>query len=193
MTGEVQAVESIQCVGIDRHRHELPVNACEDAVFIGSPRCKSREIVKYFLGVRVEDVRSIFMHQNSGVVVVIVCVPCNMVALVDDQDLCVELARQTFREHGSGEASPDDHVIKHWFRSFPLLYRLRNLRHPAESTAESPSTFLETFCPKMSLRGSYRRGQSMWWCPSHEGTVQWLHQTPVRPVRFGPGQARCRA
>src|SRR5665213_1506840 len=101
-------------------------------MLVGPPCRKVRQIIEYLLGIRMENMRPIFMYQNAFVVVVIVGISANMASLVDNQDFGVQLRSQPLRKHAAGESRADNHVIKHFpcsSRSLPSLkQRLRRPR-----------------------------------------------------------------
>src|SRR5688572_13049572 len=59
-----------------------------------------------------EDMRAVLVHQDTRVVIVVVCVAADMVALIYDEDLFALLAGKALGKDTTGEARPDDQVIK---------------------------------------------------------------------------------
>ena len=106
--GQLQPVERVDRVEVDRDGHELAVHAREHAVLVGPPRGEAREVVEDALRVRVEDVRPVAVDEQAVVVVVVVRVAGDVRALVDDEHALAELGREPFGEDGAGEAGADD-------------------------------------------------------------------------------------
>jgi hypothetical protein len=67
-------------VEIDGNWQQLTVNAGEDAVFVGPPLGEARKILENWARIRVKNVGAVFVYENAVVVVVIVCVPTDVVA-----------------------------------------------------------------------------------------------------------------
>ncbi len=59
-----------------------------------------------------ENVRPVFVDEDTGFVVLVVSVPADVMPLVADQHLLIQPARKPFREDASGEAGADDEVIE---------------------------------------------------------------------------------
>ena len=110
---ELQPIETVDRLQVDRNRHELPVDPRLHAVLIRVPLGELRQVLEDRLRVRVEDVRPVLMHEDARVVVVVVRVPADMRAFVDNQDLLAGIHCQPFGHDAAGEAGADDEVIKH--------------------------------------------------------------------------------
>ena len=115
-----QAVERIHRGSIDGDRNELAVDLRENAMGVRSPSRELRQVGVDRLGIGMEDVGSILVHQNAGIVVPVVGVARDMGTPVDQQDLVAQLAGEPFCEHAAGETCADDEPIKQE-TTFPAL------------------------------------------------------------------------
>ena len=58
-----------------------------------------------------EDVGAVAVHEQAGVVMVVVRVAADVIPLLDDEYSPVQLGRQPLGQHAPGEPRPDDPII----------------------------------------------------------------------------------
>jgi hypothetical protein len=100
---EVEPVQAVDGVEVDRHRQLLAIDAGEHPVLIRAPLGELRQVLEDVGRVRVEDVRAVRVDQDPRVVVAVVGVATDVRALVDDENALVALAGQPLGEHAAGE------------------------------------------------------------------------------------------
>ena len=79
---EIAVIKSIDGVEIDRHRQELAVDAGEHAVLVLAPGGEARKIIENLLRVRMENMRSVFVHEDAGGIVMIVGIAADVTAAI---------------------------------------------------------------------------------------------------------------
>lgn len=100
---EVEAVETVNGVLVDRNRKQLAVNAGEDSMLVGYPAGEAREVVDNSLGIGMEDMRTIAVDENAIGVEFVVGVAADVrAALVDDQNLLASVG-EMFGDHAASE------------------------------------------------------------------------------------------
>src|SRR5215203_5181673 len=135
---QLEPIEAIDRVAVDRHRQELAVHALDDSVLVRPPLGEAREVLDDLLRIRVEDVRSIAVDEHSVLVEVVVRVPGDVVPAVDDEHPLAELGRQPLGDDRAGESRADHEgvVCAHeWTCS-----RSPSSRRSAASSARSESS-----------------------------------------------------
>ena len=96
--GQLQPVEAVDGVEVDRHRQLLAVDAGQHPVLVGPPLGELRQVLEDVGRVGVEDVRPVGVDQDAGVVVAVVGVAADVRALVDDEHaLAAQLASRSAR------------------------------------------------------------------------------------------------
>ena len=110
---EMQTVELVDRVQIDRDWKQFAVDAGEHTILVRSPLRELRQILKDFAGIGVEEMRSVPMDEQAVLVMVIVRVPANVRPPIADHDPFSQDARQPFRDDASGKARPDHEIVKH--------------------------------------------------------------------------------
>ena len=97
------------CGDVDGHGHVASVHQSQYLVLIAVPAAEAVHIAPHPLIVGVEDVRPIFVHQNSGLSVnIVVTVTSNVISLVYDQHCMVQVVGNTFSEHCSRKPTADN-------------------------------------------------------------------------------------
>ena len=81
-------------------------------MLVRSPSRESREIIKHLERVRVENVRAVWMNQDSGIIEFVEGIPANVWAFIDDQHFAAQVG-EAFGQHRTGESRPNDQIIKH--------------------------------------------------------------------------------
>ena len=66
-------------------------------MLVWAPWCKPGQVVEDFARIRVEDMRTVPVDEDSGVVVVVVCIAPDVRAPLDDEDVETEFPCQTIR------------------------------------------------------------------------------------------------
>jgi hypothetical protein len=108
-----EAVEAVDRVEIDRYRQEHAVDLRQDAMLVGPPARELRQIVEDRLRVRVEDVRTIGVHQDARRVEPVMRIAADMVAPIDQEHPLAPLTRDAFSQDAAGEAGTDDQPVIH--------------------------------------------------------------------------------
>ncbi len=72
-------------------------------MFVGTPSGELRKVLKHIPRVGMKDVRAVFMNQNAVIVIVVVGVPTDVVAPVNNQDFFTCLACQSFGNNAARE------------------------------------------------------------------------------------------
>ena len=108
---ELQAVKLIERVAVDRHRDEPLTDVGQDPVLVGTPAGEARQVGQDIGGVRMENVRPVFMNEDARLVPMIVGVAADMWPLVDQQHTLAEPGREPLGENGAGEPRADDQIV----------------------------------------------------------------------------------
>ena len=111
--GEVEPVELVDRVEIDRDRHLHAVHFRQHPVLVEAPFGEAREMVEDLLRVGVEDMRTVLVDQQPVVVITVIGVAADMVAAVDEKNALVALARKTLRQNAARKAGADNQPIVH--------------------------------------------------------------------------------
>ena len=98
---------------VDRDRQQLSVDPRQHAMLVRAPLGELRQVVEDVARVGVEDVRPVLVHEDAGLVVVIVGVAADVRAAVADQHLLARVGGQPLGDRRAGEAGADDQVIEH--------------------------------------------------------------------------------
>ena len=86
-------------------------------MLVVAPRGELRQVLHDLVRVGVEDVRTVFVHQDAGLVVVVEGVAGDVVALVDDEHALAHAVGETLCEHGPGQPGAHNKIVE------PLLPR----------------------------------------------------------------------
>jgi hypothetical protein len=71
------------------------------------------EIGEYVARVGMENMRPVFVDQNTLIVVMVVSIAADMIPYIADQNALVGDARKSFREDAAGKAGADDQIVEH--------------------------------------------------------------------------------
>ena len=93
IAGALAAKELLEGVEVDREVPVAPVGVAEDLVVDGMPLGELREILDDARGICPEVVRTIFMNENPGLVVLVLGIATNVAALLNDCTLGPKLTR----------------------------------------------------------------------------------------------------
>src|SRR5690349_22605416 len=104
LTVQIQAVEPIYRIQIDRYRNQFVVDTREHPVLVGSPFGELGQVIENFGGIGVKDMWTVAMNQNTGVVQAVVGVTADVVSSVDDEYRLIELSRHSLRDDRPREA-----------------------------------------------------------------------------------------
>src|SRR5581483_362077 len=98
----------VQRVQVDGHRQELTIHARQHMMLIRTPFRELRQILENFPAVGVKNVRTVTMHEDPVLVVVVKCVPPDMGTSVDQEHGFSSGSRESLRNNTSREACADD-------------------------------------------------------------------------------------
>src|ERR1051326_5645448 len=101
---EVQSIECIDRVEIDRDRQHLSIDACLDPMLILPPLGKCRKILEELLRISMKNMWAVAVYENPRLVIVIVRISTDMIAAIDEQYALILLRGQTLDKYTSGEA-----------------------------------------------------------------------------------------
>src|SRR5512138_3313900 len=87
-------------------------------MLVRPPLGELREVIDDLFAVRVEDVRTVLVIQDSSLVRLVIGIAADMLPPIDQQDARAMLACQPFREDGTGKARTDDQIIVSLARRF---------------------------------------------------------------------------
>ena len=91
----------------------FPSTRAQNSMFVVAPLRELRKVLEHVGRVRMEDMRSILMHKDSVIVVMIVSVAANVIATVADKDALVEFARQPLSDDAAGKSRANDEIVEH--------------------------------------------------------------------------------
>ena len=121
-TRQVEAIERIHRVEVDRDRHQATVDERPHPVLVLPPPGEARQVAEHLVRVGVEDVRTVAVNQQSLMVILIVGVAADVIAAVDQQHAAVAFTGDPFGKNGAGVACPNDQIIESG-RHLVRLYR----------------------------------------------------------------------
>jgi hypothetical protein len=99
----MEAVQHVDRVEIDWDRHQFPVNLRSYAVFVGTPEGEFREIVENVSRIRVKDVGTVFVDQQSRLIVMIVGIPPDVGPPIYDHYFLPEVSGHALGYHSARE------------------------------------------------------------------------------------------
>src|SRR6185437_13050123 len=105
---ERQSIEPVDGGQIDGDWQLLAVDFGQDAMLVGTPFRELGQVIEDHIAVRVEDMRSILVNEDPGIVVPIIGVAADMRAAVDKQHLFLTLTGKTLGNNASREARTDN-------------------------------------------------------------------------------------
>ena len=109
--GQLEPVDLIDRIEVDRDRHELPIDRRPDAVLIGTPLGEPRKVHEDIARVGMKDMGPVLMYEDAVVIVVVVGVAANMRTHITDEDLLVRTC-QPLGQHTSCKTCSNYQKIK---------------------------------------------------------------------------------
>ena len=110
---QVEIVECVDGIEIDRDRHQHAVDRRQNPVLIGTPFGEFREVIEDGFGIGVEDVRAVLMNEQAAFVIAIIRVSADVRPPVDEKHALITLGRKPLRQHAASEACSNDQPIVH--------------------------------------------------------------------------------
>ena len=110
--GLLGAEGDLHGVLVEGHGHVGAEPIGEHLVLVTRPFREAGQVIVGLLAVGVEDVRPIAVHEDAGLVILVVGVAGDVIALLDDEHAQPPLLGQLAGGHGTGESGADDHRVK---------------------------------------------------------------------------------
>src|SRR6185312_807816 len=108
---EIEIEQLVQGRAVDRDRDELVPHHRSDPMLVRPPISEVRQIVDHLAAVGVENVRSVFVVENAGLVRLVISIAADVRPTIDQQDPRPVLARQPLGKNGAGKTGSDDEII----------------------------------------------------------------------------------
>src|SRR5947209_662193 len=80
-------------------------------MFVRAPLSELRQIFDHGIAVRVKNVRSVFVVEDSGLVGLVIGIAADVRPPVDQKHARAVLARQALSKNGAGKAGSDDQIV----------------------------------------------------------------------------------
>ena len=108
---QVQVIELIDGVEVDRDRHQLTIHGGQHLVLVDPPLGELGQVFEDLFRLRVEDVRAVQVNQHTLLVVEVIRIASDVRPLVHHQNAFAHTHGQLFGKHGTRETRADDQVI----------------------------------------------------------------------------------